>query len=104
MPLTSGFPAEMLLIIGVMKNHLGLGIAALCGSILGAAALLTFIRGTFLGAIIHDNLKQACDLRPREWLVLGLPILLVIIFGLFPQIILDISQHAVQFWLSRLIF
>ena len=104
MPLTSGFPAEMLLIIGVMKNHLGLGVAALCGAILGAAALLTFIRGSFLGAIIHDNLKQASDLRPREWLILGLPILLVLIFGLFPQIILDTTKHAAQFWLSRFIF
>jgi NADH-quinone oxidoreductase subunit M len=104
MPLTSGFPAEMLLIIGVLKNHLGLGIAALCGAILGTAALLTFIRGTFLGAIIHDNLKQTSDLRPREWLVLGVPILLVIIFGLFPQIILNVTEHSVNFWLSRFIF
>ena len=104
MPLTSGFPAEMLLIIGVMKNHLGLGVAALCGAVLGASALLMFIRGSFLGTITHDNLKQASDLRPREWLILGLPILLVLIFGLFPQIILDTTKHAAQFWLSRFIF
>ena len=58
MPLTSGFPAEMLLIIGVFKNHLGLGIAALCGAILGASALLMFIRGAFWGEITHENIKQ----------------------------------------------
>ena len=56
MPLTSGFPAEILLIIGVFKYQSGLGIVGLLGAILGVAALFMVIQKTFLGEVRHSQI------------------------------------------------
>ena len=57
-PGTSGFPAELLLIVGALTAHPGLGIAALLGAILGAAYMLSFIRRAFLGPVVHARCKS----------------------------------------------
>jgi NADH-quinone oxidoreductase subunit M len=102
-PLTSGFPAELLLIIGALKNHLGLGLTGLCGAILGAAAMLLFMRRAFLGIVVHEPLYQTHDLRQRELWLLGLPMLLVLALGLCPSMILDTTYSSVQVWLNRFV-
>lgn len=100
-PLSSGFPAEILLLIGVLKNNLGLGIIGLCGVILGATALLIFMRWAFWGVVIHEQVRQTQDLRNRELWLLGVPVLLVLLLGVYPSLILDTTHHSVQLWLSR---
>jgi NADH-quinone oxidoreductase subunit M len=102
-PGTSGFPAEMLLIVGALTAHPGLGIAALLGAILGAAYMLSFIRRAFLGPIVHARVGQLQDLRYREFGLLCLPVLLVLFFGIFPDVILNINKLAAESWLSRLV-
>ena len=102
-PLTSGFPAEMLLIIGVFKHQFGFGLVGLFGAILGAAALFMFIQKAFLGDVRHSSLYQLVDLRPYELWVLCIPFALVLIFGLWPQCLLDISQGSLLLWLNRLV-
>ena len=56
-PGTSGFPAELLLIIGALNAHPGLGVAALLGAILGAAYMLSFMRRTFFGPVVTYQIK-----------------------------------------------
>jgi NADH-quinone oxidoreductase subunit M len=99
-PLSSSFPAELLLIIGALKNHLGLGLVGLCGSILGAAAILMFTCRAFWGNVVHEHLYTIDDLRPRELGLLCLPIVLVLALGLYPAIILEITYHSLQNWLE----
>lgn len=101
-PGTSGFPAELLLIIGALNAHPGLGIAALLGAILGAAYMLSFMRRAFFGPITHVNSSRALDLRSREFALLCVPALLVLFFGFFPDLVLDINKIAAESWLSRL--
>lgn len=103
MPGTSGFPAELLLILGALNAHPGLGIAALLGAILGAAYMLSFIRRAFLGPVTHSHLNRVLDLRSREFGLLCIPASLVLLFGFFPDLILDINKVAAESWLSRLI-
>ena len=103
MPLTSGFPAEILLIIGVFKHQFGLGIVGLLGAIFGAAALFMFIQKTFLGEVRHSSNLQLVDLRAHELWVLCIPFILVLFFGLWPQFLLDISQGSLALWLNRLV-
>ncbi|HEX8874235.1 MAG TPA: NADH-quinone oxidoreductase subunit M [Nitrosospira sp.] len=101
-PGTSGFPAELLLIVGALNAHPGLGIAALLGAILGAAYMLSFVRRAFLGPIVHVRLSQLQDLRSRELGLLCVPALSVLFFGFFPDLVLDISKIAAESWLYRL--
>ena len=102
-PGTSGFPAELLLIIGALNAHPGLGVAALLGAILGAAYMLSFMRRAFFGPVVNTRLSQIQDLRAREFGLLCIPALLVLFFGFFPDLVLDINKVAAESWLSRLI-
>jgi NADH-quinone oxidoreductase subunit M len=102
-PGTSGFPAELLLIIGALLAHPSLGITALAGTVLGAAYMLSFTRRAFLGPIRHYPVKQAQDLRPRELALLCLPAALVLLLGFFPNSLLKTNQKSAEAWLSRLL-
>ncbi|KIO50189.1 NuoM family protein [Nitrosospira sp. NpAV] len=103
LPGTSGFPAELLLIIGALNSHPGLGIAALLGAILGAAYMLSYVRRTFFGPIMHLRLNQVQDLRSREFALLCVPAFLILFFGFFPDLVLDINRAAAESWLNRLV-
>ena len=85
-PLTSGFPAELLLIIGIFTAYKGAGLIVLVGGILGAGAVLRNYRGLFLGTARH---AFGPDLLIHERLYILLFVLLVLIVGLFPMLVLD---------------
>lgn len=102
LPGTSGFPAELLMIIGALNTHSILGFAALSGAILSAAYMLSYTRKAFLGPVTHNDVKQVLDLKSREIALLFIPGLLVLIFGLFPDNVLNINQAAAEAWLSKL--
>lgn len=101
-PGTSGFPAELLMIIGALTSHAGLGAAALAGAILGAAYMLSFTRRAFFGPVVHQTVGKVHDLQTRELVLLSIPAFLILAFGFFPDIILNINQIASEAWLSRL--
>jgi len=102
LPGTSGFPAELLILMSTFKNHAGAGLAALVGMVVGAAYFLGIYRRAFFGPVTRPEVRQAEDLRPREfWLALTFA-LLIVIFGFFPALLLDLMQPAAEAWLKRL--
>jgi NADH-quinone oxidoreductase subunit M len=103
LPGTSGFPAELLLIISTMLAHPGISIAALVGVVLSAAYMLSFTRRAFFGPVTRINVKQAQDLRPRELTLLSASALLILAFGLLPNSVLKTNRVAAEAWLSRLL-
>ncbi len=101
-PGTNGFIAENLILVSTLKTHTGAGIAALAGMVLAAAYFLTIYQRAFLGPVKNDVISTAMDLRTRELLLtLGLCVL-IIVFGIFPDIILDITRGASEAWVSAL--
>lgn len=101
-PGTNGFIAENLILVSTLKTHTGAGIAALAGMVLAAAYFLTIYQRAFLGPVKNDVISTAMDLRTRELLLtLGLCVL-IIVFGIFPDIILDITRGASEAWVSSL--
>ena len=102
-PGTSGFPAELLLIIGALTAHPSLGITALAGAVLSAAYMLSFTRRAFFGPITQTAVKQIQDLRPRELALLCVPALLILVLGFFPNTLLNVNKVAAETWLSRLL-
>jgi NADH-quinone oxidoreductase subunit M len=103
LPGTSGFPAELLLIVSTILAHPSIGIAALLGAILSAAYMLSFTRRAFLGPITQAGVRQAQDLRPRELSLLCVPALLILGFGFFPNSVLKINRATAEAWLNQLI-
>lgn len=101
LPGTSGFPAELLIVLSVFKTHTGAGLAVLAGMILSAGYFLSLYRRAFFGPITNPVVGEAVDLQPRElliMLVLAVPVLWI---GLDPSIILGILQPAAETWTLR---
>jgi NADH-quinone oxidoreductase subunit M len=101
-PGTSGFPAELLILISALETHTGAGLAALFGLILGTGYLLNSYRQSFFGPITDGQVRASQDLRPRELATMMLFSLLVLVFGLFPGLVLDFMEATAGLWLERL--
>lgn len=102
-PGTAGFPAEFLILLSTFKEHAGAGLAALIGMVLGAAYFLSLYRRAFFGPMLRPEVVQAEDLLPRErWLALVFAVLLLV-FGFFPGLLLDLIRPAAELWLARLL-
>lgn len=100
-PGTSGFPAEFLIIVGALKSHTGAGLAALFGLVIGAGYLLAYYRRAFYGPLRSGSpLADAPDLRGRELLMTTLFALLLLLGGILPGAVLDLTRSAAQGWLA----
>jgi NADH-quinone oxidoreductase subunit M len=98
MPLTSGFPAEFLLLMSILDTFTGAGLVVLFVVILGAAYFLNFYRKGFLGVPRHDIIRDSPDLKKRELFILSFLTSLVILLGLFPQVIISLLDTSALTW------
>lgn len=106
LPGFSGFIAELMILLGALSsgstNHLikeGFAVAAAVGLILGAAYYLWTLQRMFFGPFhvkAQIRTEQLIDLDKREFGMLLSLTLLILIFGLFPQILLDYINPFAQ--------
>ncbi|MEO5346662.1 MAG: NADH-quinone oxidoreductase subunit M [Magnetococcus sp. YQC-9] len=102
MPLTSGFPGELLLLTSALKTHVGSGLAALGGVILGAGYFLGFYRQAFLGPLGANVPESLPELLTREKLVLYSFAALIIVLGLYPDLLLETTRASATLWVERI--
>ncbi|MEZ5536726.1 MAG: NADH-quinone oxidoreductase subunit M [Thiolinea sp.] len=100
-PGTSGFPAEFLLIVGVLQSHPGAGLLVLFSVILTAAYFLSAYRKAFFGVARNADVAKSPDLKRRERLVVLVFVLVVLVFGFYPQPLLDVIAGAAESWLEH---
>lgn len=105
LPFSSGFPAELLLILGGLTGHPSLGVIALAGAILAVAYTVNAYRRAFLGPLgsAVAAVQPIADLRLREGVILAIPALLVLLFGLWPNPLLELNKKGAENWLVRLL-
>lgn len=101
-PGTSSFPAELLIIIGVFEHYTGVGLAILFSIVLGAAYFLRIYRKSFFGECKNEVVADAVDLKPRELLIVAVISVIILTFGLFPQLILNVMTMSAKLWVSTL--
>jgi len=101
LPGTSGFAAELLLILGVFKLHVSFGLIALTTIIISAAYLLTHARKTFWGETINPPKQPYADLKVDEMLILLPCCLFALILGFFPGLLVNSITIATEAWLSN---
>ncbi|MEN8169906.1 MAG: NADH-quinone oxidoreductase subunit M [Pseudomonadota bacterium] len=99
-PGTNGFPAEFLIILSALKTHTGAGLAALFGIVLSAGYLLAYYRRAFYGPVKSSVVAEAMDLRGRELLLVTVFALIILITGLYPSAVLDITRTAAEAWVE----
>ncbi len=100
LPGTTGFVGEILILMAAFKinGFLALGIAT--GMVLGAAYALWLYRRVIFGALSKDELKKMTDLTKIEKGVLIPLVSAIVIFGVYPQPLLDITDKSVVRLLS----
>jgi len=101
-PGTSGFPAEFLILVSAITTHTGAGLAALFALVLSAAYFLSFYGKAFLGPVTNPVINDAMDLRPRELILVTLLALLILIAGIYPQGVLDLTRVAAETVIARI--
>ena len=106
LPGFSGFIAEVLILLGAFRSfsangliHESFAIVATIGLILGAAYFLWTLQRMFFGPFhVKSQIEpsQLMDLDKREYSMLLPLVLLILVFGIFPQILLDYINPFAQ--------
>ncbi len=95
LPGTSGFVGEFLTLIGTFKVNIPVATLATLGVILSAAYALWLYRKIIFGVLDKPKLASIRDLGYREIAILAPLVILTILFGFFPNPVLDISSASV---------
>jgi NADH-quinone oxidoreductase subunit M len=99
-PGTSGFVGEFLVILASFKANVWYAFLAGTTLILGAAYTLWLVKRVIFGDIANDHVRELTDLNGREFLVLGVLAIAVLLVGLWPAPLLDAmrvtTQHLAQ--------
>jgi NADH-quinone oxidoreductase subunit M len=105
LPLTSGFTAEFLILLGAFQQgfvqwragsgalHLVAVLFASTGIVLGAAYMLRFARVVLFGRAAGGS--DLPDLTAREGIAFAAPLVLVLWLGVWPAPLIAMVQHAV---------
>ena len=96
LPGTSGFVGEFLTLMGVFQVNTWVALFAATGVILSAAYALWLYRRVVFGALEKESLKGMLDLSRREKVILYPLIALIILFGVYPAPIFDVTAASVD--------
>ncbi|MBL0933604.1 MAG: NADH-quinone oxidoreductase subunit M [Rhizobiaceae bacterium] len=96
LPGTSGFVGEFLTLLGVFQVNTLVALVATLGVILSAAYALWLYRRVIYGALTKESLKSMLDLSGREKAIIYPLVALVILFGVYPAPIFDVTAASVE--------
>jgi NADH-quinone oxidoreductase subunit M len=96
LPGTSGFPGEILTMLGTFGVSPLVAAGACTGVILSAAYALTLYRKVALGVIENPKLQTITDLDAREWVMFVPLIIATLWLGLAPVHMLDFTKPAIE--------
>jgi len=96
LPGTSGFVGEFLTLVGAFQVNTWVALLATTGVILSAGYALWLYRRIIFGILEKENLKHLLDLSRREMALLVPLLILVILFGVYPAPIMDVTAASVD--------
>jgi NADH-quinone oxidoreductase subunit M len=96
LPATSGFVGEFMVILGAVKFNFWIGMLAATALIFGAAYSLWMAKRVIFGAITHQHVSELLDLNKREFFMLGMLAIAVLVMGLYPAPFTDSMQVTVS--------
>lgn len=96
LPLLVGFPGELLSFIAAFNNPFEnalffkpMVICGILGLILSASYMLKMIHGSLFGAL-PDNYQNVRDIRGHQLVVLFVLVVVIFVFGIVPNVLIDI--------------
>jgi NADH-quinone oxidoreductase subunit M len=101
LPGTTGFVGEFLVLVGVFQVNTWVAFLATTGIILSAGYALWLYRRVIFGVLEKADLKTLKDMNAREVAILAPLLGAIIIFGVYPQPILDVMHVSVENLISQ---
>jgi len=96
LPGTSGFVGEFMVIIASFKANFWYAFVAATTLILGAAYTLWMVKRVIYGDVANKNVAELQDLNGREFVVLGILAVAVLLVGLWPAPLVDMMSVSVE--------
>jgi NADH-quinone oxidoreductase subunit M len=96
LPGTSGFVGEFMVIIASFKASFWFAFLAASILVLGAAYTLWMVKRVIYGEIANKHVAELTDLNRREYVVLGVLALSVLLLGLWPAPLVDMMSATLQ--------
>ena len=96
LPGTSGFIGEILVLLGAFQKSFLAAILASIGIILGAAYMLWLYKRVVFGKLEKKELLELKDLNYSETVILFSLAILTLVFGFYPNLILDTIHVSVD--------
>jgi NADH-quinone oxidoreductase subunit M len=95
LPATSGFVGEFMVILGAVKFNFWIGLLAATALILGAAYSLWLAKRVIFGKVANHHVAELTDVNKREFFILGVLAIAVLVMGLYPAPVMDTMQTSV---------
>ena len=95
LPGTAGFIGEWMVIIGATKFNFWIGVLSATALIFGAAYTLWMYKRVYLGPIANDHVRALKDIGSREFLVLSVLAIAVLVMGIYPAPFSDVMNASV---------
>jgi NADH-quinone oxidoreductase subunit M len=96
LPATSGFIGEFMVILASFKADFWVAFLAAISLILGAAYNLWLVKRVIFGPVANDHVASLKDLNGREFLILGLLAIGVLLLGVWPAPVQDVMQASIE--------
>jgi len=103
LPGTSGFVGEFMVILASIKSSFWIAFLAAATLILGAAYSLWLVKRVIFGEIRNDKVAEMQDLDGREFLVLGSLAFMVLLFGVWPNPLVEVMHPTVDNLLQHIV-
>jgi NADH-quinone oxidoreductase subunit M len=99
LPGTSGFVGEFLVILGSFNASFWIAFLAATTLVLGAAYTLWLVKRVIFGAVGNDGVAKLTDLNSREFFILAVLAVGVLLLGIWPAPLI----HAMDETLAQLL-
>jgi len=103
LPGTSGFVGEFLVILASFRASFWYALLAGTTLVLGAAYTLWLVKRVVFGPVANDRVAALKDLNGREFFVLGVLALAVLLLGLWPAPLLDVMRPTIEYLVQQML-
>ncbi len=101
LPGTSGFVGEFMVILGALQANFWYAFLAATTLIVGAAYTLWMVKRVFWGGITNPAVETLNDINGREFAILAILALAVLIMGLYPQPVIEVMHTSIDHLLHQ---
>lgn len=96
LPGTSGFVGEFMVILASFKTNFWIAFLAATTLILGAGYTLWMVKRVIFGEVANEQVAELTDINRREFWMLGLLAVFVLLLGVWPDLIADVMHASVE--------